>query len=850
VTRILRRVAPFLTLVLFVVALVILHRALGEYHYHDLQARLAAIPLGRLLLAFTFTFLSYATLTVYDVLGLRYARQTLPYGRVALASFLGNAFSHNLGASVVSGGALRYRLYSSWGLAGPAIGQVIVFCGVTFWIGLLTLGGAALLLENPLQAVALHAPGPVLHVLGGLCLLLVLAYLAWAFLRSGPIRIRDYVLPVPRPGLALAQIATSSLEWCLTAAALYVLLPPAPGLTFGRFLWLYLTAQFVALVSQVPGGLGVLETVLLVLLAPAVPADAALGSLLVFRLLYYLLPLGIAALILGAHELLRGREKATRAVRVIAPWVPRVVPHVLGLTTTVAGALLLFSGATPGVGDRMAWLDRFLPLPILEMSHFLGSLAGAGLLVLARGLQRRLAAAYWLTAVLLVAGIVFSLLKGFDYEEASVLAVMLAALLPCRRDFYRKASLTSLPLGAGWVMTVAVILGCVVWLGLFAYKHVEYSHDLWWQFTLMGHAPRFLRATVGAAALIIIAGLVRLFGPAAPPAEPAEKSDPEKARPIVERSRDVAAHLAYLGDKRFLFGEEGRALIMYGIEGRTWAAMGDPVGAPDEFADLVWRFHQMSDRHGGWTVFYEVGPDYLGLYLDLGLSLVKLGEEARVPLGGLTLEGGDWKELRHVSRKLEREGCTFDVVPPEGVAALLPDLEAISSDWLKEKKAKEKGFSLGYFDASYLRRCPAALVRHEGRLVAFANVWRSADQEQLSVDLMRYRPGGPSNVMDFLFLRLMLWGKEAGYRWFNLGMAPLSGLEDRALSPLWHRVGTLVFRHGGNFYNFEGVRRYKEKFHPEWVPRYLACPGVLALPRVLLNVASLIAGSPKGVAAR
>ena len=96
--------------------------------------------------------------------------------------------------------------------------------------------------------------------------------------------------------------------------------------------------------------------------------------------------------------------------------------------------------------------------------------------------------------------------------------------------------------------------------------------------------------------------------------------------------------------------------------------------------------------------------------------------------------------------------------------------------------------------------------------------------------------------MDFLFIELMLWGKTNGYRWFNLGMAPLSGLETHALAPAWHRFGNFIYKYAEHFYNFEGLRRYKSKFDPVWRPRYLAFPGGLALPRVLIDVTTLISG--------
>ena len=139
------------------------------------------------------------------------------------------------------------------------------------------------------------------------------------------------------------------------------------------------------------------------------------------------------------------------------------------------------------------------------------------------------------------------------------------------------------------------------------------------------------------------------------------------------------------------------------------------------------------------------------------------------------------------------------------------------------------------------------MVRRAGHIVAFANIWGSANGDELSVDLMRQSADAPSGVMDYMFLQLILWGQQQRFHWFNLGMAPLSGLENRSLGTLWNRVGSLAYRFGENFYNFQGLRQYKEKFDPIWEPMYLASPGGLALPRILTNLAALISGGLRGV---
>jgi phosphatidylglycerol lysyltransferase len=173
---------------------------------------------------------------------------------------------------------------------------------------------------------------------------------------------------------------------------------------------------------------------------------------------------------------------------------------------------------------------------------------------------------------------------------------------------------------------------------------------------------------------------------------------------------------------------------------------------------------------------------------------------------------------------------------------MLPRIRAVSDDWLAQKAAAEKGFSLGFFDEAYVQRFPAGVIERDGVIQAFATIWPGCPNSELSVDLMRFTPDAPKNVMEALLVHLMLRARDTGYRRFSLGMAPLSGFEPSPLAARWQRVGAFVYEHGETFYGFQGLRAFKEKFNPTWEPRYLACPGGLALPRVLADVSALIAG--------
>ncbi len=840
-----RPLAALVPLFVFAAALVALHRLGGEFHLRDVLAAFAAIEPWQVLTAILLAGASYLALTGYERLALGYVRTSLPWRRYGLTSFVACAVGYNLGVAAISGGAVRYRLYTPLGLGAADIARIVGFCTLTFALGVGTLAGISLLAHAGEAASVLHSSDRVARGLGAACIASVACYVLACTFRRTPVNLRGWQLELPSTGRALAQVVVASADLLFASACLFILLPSSVEVPFVAFAGLYMVAIAVSAASAVPGGLGVFETIL-VLLLPAVPAPRLLGALLAYRLVYYALPFVLALALLTSQEAGRQRERVAGALAWARNSLGLVVPQAMALLVFGAGFLLLLSGATPGLASRLATLDRILPLPVLEISHLAGLVIGVLLITLARGLLRRLDGAWHVTMWLLVAGMGASLLKGLDYEEALLLACILLPLWWTRAQFYRKASLLAEPLSPAWLASAALAIGASVWVGLLAYRHVPYSNDLWWQFAVDGHAPRMLRASLLAALMLASLAAWRLLAPVRTPAARPSPADLERALPIIRASPDSTANLALLGDKALLFSESGRAFLMYGVSGRSWVAMGDPIGPPADREELVWRFRDLADRAGAWSVFYQVSADQLPVYVDAGLALSKLGEEARVPLTTFSLEGGARAELRQAHRRAGRDGLGFRVVPAADVPGLLPALRRVSDDWLQSRSTAEKGFSLGRFSADYLQRFAVALVEHQGVIVSFANLWESDSREELSIDLMRQTRDAPRGVMDFLFVELMLWGKARGYHWFNLGMAPLSGLGAHRLAPAWHRIGRLIHRYGEEFYNFEGLRRYKEKFLPEWRPRYLAAPGRLALPRVLLDVTTLISGHLAG----
>ena len=824
-----------------------LHGLLHEVRWRDVRHAFHAIGAWQIAGALAMTAASYLMLTLYDVLALRIIGRPLPYRTAALASFTSYTLSHNLGFALLTGGSARYRVYSAAGLDTPDIVKVVATASMTFWSGVVVMAGTALALHlGPLTLGDVTISTTAQHLVGAAILGATFFVLALLGGRPREFRLWRWHFRCPTLAQAFGMIATSAIDLALASAALLILVPGAGLHAFPAFFLGYALAIIAALVTHVPGGVGVFEAVMIAVLPGADPSRIV-AALILYRLIYYVLPLLVAGALLAVHER-RHLRKPIAALRAAGLAMHGLAPTFLAALVFVGGVVLLVSGSLPAIPARLRDLHSFVPLPFVEASHIAASLAGTALLLIAPALYRRLDAAFHLCRTLLLAGALFSLVKGVDYEEAAILLIIAGLLQLSRTAFYRKTALTS-ALSPRALLSVAVAVALAAWIGFFAFKHVPYQDDLWWEFAWRGDASRFLRASFATAVALTCVAVTQWFGYAQPRREE-HAPDTELPAPALAHANRTDAMLAYTGDKRFLRSASGETLLMYQVQGQSWIVMGDPVGPRAEWGDLLWQIREMADAAQGRLLLYQISTEALPIAIDLGLQLVKYGEEARVALPAFTMEGPEMRSLRHSERRAMREGAVFEIVPAAQLPALMAELRAVSDAWLRDKGNSEKAFSVGRFDPAYIGRFDCALVRREGAIVAFANVWATENREELSVDLMRHLADMPYGTMDFLFVQLMQWGRDNGYRWFNLGMAPLSGIESRRLAPIWARIGALLYRHGDAFYGFEGLRAYKDKFSPAWTPRYIAAPPGLGLARGMIDLQTLVGGGSRSAARR
>ncbi len=810
--------------------------------YHAIILALRRTPASAIVWSIGATALSFAALVGRDACALRYIGARTSFPALLLASFCGSALGNAAGFGALTAAAVRYRVYGAVGIKPDDVARLLLFVMGGFALGLAGVGGLAGLIEVDPVAGLLGWSPQMLRIVAAAAVASAGCVLIFGL--RGEFRLGGFSLVAPSKPLAATQLALTSIRLLAAATALWVLLPPMP-VGFVTFAAIFSAAAALGVVSHLPGGVGVFELVVLWAFRNRAPSDAVAAALLAYRGVYYVLPLVISAGLFALFEVRvavtpRRRNSDERLSRVAA----RLSPIFIGVLTFAAGVMLLVSGATPTFGHRLTILSSHLPIWAVESSHFLGTLIGVVFLFVARGLLDRRDGAWRLAFAFTIASLGFSLAKGLAYGEVGFLSILGVLLLATRPQFHRPTSMLDQPFTMGWFAAVGIIISAAFGILLLAFHNVDLAaRDLWELFDFDAQAPRALRALLGASILAFGVGVGQLLrapmGIAAAPSE----TDLADAAEIVRKQNRSDAMLALMGDKSLIFSQSGDSFLMFGKRGRSWIALFDPIGPKTECAELIKRFVTLAHAHGGRAAFYQIPPESLPFYLDAGLTVMKLGEDARVRLTSFRLEGGASAHLRYALKRGARDGLTFELIRPECPSAEMETIAAISNEWLEARMGDEKAFSVAAFEPRFIERQWIAIVRQQSEAIAFVSVMTTEARNDASVGLMRHRPKASPYAMEFLFTQLILALKSEGFETLSLGVAPLSGVRRQPLSSRWHWVGAQIWKHGDRFYNFQGLRTFKGKFNPTWEPRYLAASGTVGPFVALADAAALIAKS-------
>ena len=620
----------------------------------------------------------------------------------------------------------------------------------------------------------------------------------------------------------------SFFEWSCAATAFIII-----GRLMGIDMPISVTLPFfaigcaVGIISLIPGALGSFDFIVLTgLSAHGLPKETVLAWLLLYRLAYYVIPFFLGIIFFIKH--LGGKinqkynavpkEMLEKAIHTITINLIRWLGILLALSTVFFENL-----------DYIPWLSSFDPLQRQVIWQCPGLVLGVCFILLARTVQKKVKLAFPLTMLWLVLTLIYVDFGAISWGFSTMILLSMLAMVLVRPQLYKKQFIYSWEARTKDTLVIAVTLILLFTLaGVIFPVRAQELHDI-----VERHRPISPDSYLLTRRIVLILTLVitvcywllmRIVQ-----GRKIKLGTPFQA----DRYRDLLATyggqgdsaLAFLGDKRlFWYQKDGqdRVAFQFAIRNNKCLVMGEPAGNEADVEEAISYFIDKADRLDYDLIFYSIGQK-LTLYLhEFGFEFMKVGENALVDLDNFTLRGNKYKPFRNALNRVEKDGFSFEVVEAPHSPELLAEARAISDTWLH--KRPEKGFSLGYFDEAYLQESSLALVRNqEGKMVAFANVMPNYQDNIASIDMMRYdKDLIPNGVMDYLFISLFVHFREAGVGYFDLGMAPLSGVGQAEESFLQERLAYLVYHFGSHFYSFEGLYRYKEKFTPLWDQRYVS----------------------------
>ncbi|UXJ69710.1 bifunctional lysylphosphatidylglycerol flippase/synthetase MprF [Lysinibacillus fusiformis] len=816
--------------ILLAIAIYEIQQTVSGIDVHLLQKEVNELQLWELLLIFLITFIAITPMIFYDVILVNILGIKINKRNLLNHSFIVNTFSNLIGFGGLVGIFLRDYFYSKYkedkeGMI-KSIASVTLFylTGISLltWFMYIFFWDFPLLKEERWLSIAVI-----------LVSLYVLAFWATYLIRYK----KESSL---KPKISLQLMITSVAEWLavfFVIWALTLILKIPIGLS--ALIPIFLIASSAGIVSMIPGGVGSFDLVFLWgTQSIGIADEKVLFLLILYRVGYFVLPFLVSVLLFIKEYWMRWNESWDDLPTVI---FQKLSHTLLTILVFIAGIILLLSAALPGVLSRLKIAQEFLSSPIMNVSHQLTVAAGFILLGLCRGIKYKVKRAYQLAIVVLSSSALFSIFKGFDYEEAIFLLIVAVLLMVSKKQFYRESYVLTWGIVIIDLAVVTIITTMYVVIGYVNLPSAKIHFPSALQdYMITDYQDLFNSAIIGILIAIVIFYIGYFIRTPKKMVKLLSKEQEEAIKDHLKSYEGTEySHLIFLHDKFVHWNEKGTVLFSYQIYADKIIVLGDPVGNKSDFLYAIQEFLELADRHGYTPVFYEINNKIFSTLHEYGYSFFKLGEEAFVDLEKFTFTGKEMKGSRAIRNKFERENYIVEIMSPPYSQEVMKELKEVSIKWLQGRA--EKGFSLGFFDEHYLSTSNIAVLRGKQGTFGFASIMPMYDQgEKVSVDLMRFKPGSPSGTMDFIFLSLFEWAKSEGYRVFNMGMSPLSNVGQSRYSFLSEKIAAQIFLHGQHFYHFKGLKNFKLKYADFWVPKYVAYRKKSSLPFTMAQITLLI----------
>lgn len=620
----------------------------------------------------------------------------------------------------------------------------------------------------------------------------------------------------------LSLVLVSVLDWaCVISFFLLVGYILGYNLPIYDMIPLFMIAITIGIMSMIPGSLGSFDLIMVSgLVGLGIDKAQALSWLLVFRLFYYILPFCLGVVLFLKNMGSRLNEKYLGIPQKVIEALSTII-LVWGLR--LFGFFLIVSAIVPQELGHLPLLKELSPSTGQFVFQLPSIVLGVLFFLLARIVKRRLKFTLALMTGLGLVSLVYLNIGSFSLIS-SIFLIKLLSLIWWKKDtFVRRHYIYA------WedCCKDIIYIGGTLFLTLLLLGHLNPHHVF--QLNHLSHVITHWLYLLSVS-LVLVSLYVLLLRKSNQMKENfGEVFDKQRYQDFITTIPNINldAALAFLGDKYlYWYQEDGqdKVVFQFAIENNKYVVMSDPLAQPGYLEKALSQFLADAEVANVAVIFYEVNQETTLLLHEYGYGFMKFGETAQVPLEKFTIEGKHGKKFRTVVNKLENKGYQFEVLQPPFDKELLNDLKEISDSWLDGRQ--EKGFSLGYFDEKYIQLAPIALVRdEENKVQAFVTFLASNGPEEASIDLMRYDlKTAPNGIMDYLFVKLLLHFKEEGVIFFDLGMAPLSNVGTEKHSFLQEKVAYLIYAFTNRFYSFSGLRQYKQKFSPVWMPRYIAYP--------------------------
>ncbi|MBL0848399.1 bifunctional lysylphosphatidylglycerol flippase/synthetase MprF [Mammaliicoccus fleurettii] len=758
--------------------------------------------------------LSVSVLSLYDIMLKQSLKISLPIHKILSISYIINTFNSILGFGGLIGAGLRIYSYRNDVndkkelIKSVSLLLLSMLSGLSLLCVLIVLGifNADTLLANIYWA-------KIVLYIGSLFLPL---FIIFSFLKPSIRRDRF---------LGVKFTIVSALEWLAASFLLFIILKALHiNIDYAHLVGIFVIAALSGLISMIPGGFGAFDLVILLgIKSLGVPEEQVLLALLLYRVAYYFFPfiiaLGLSTIEFGgiAKKYIEESKFYTPAMdttsfikSVQSDFMAKIPSLSLGLLSGITGFVLYFNHIL--ILYDAIYSHHFMFYSIILALHTASTLM---LLICAKGVMSGTMRSTLMSIISVIVMLIVCILSNSTIIAFLWLAILLVLLfIGYKKAIVVKKNMTPIKI----VLSGILIFTMFIFNRIVSVNYLNlYPHEV----TKFDKYAVFTMFWIVLAILCLLGVCITFMLSKKYQKSVSTNSSYETINNIINNHEgSYVSHLAFTGDKSFFVNKDEDVFIMYRYTMNAVIVLGDPIGNKDKFNETLNDFYDQMYFLGYDIIFYQVQSKLLSLYHDYGNVFFKLGEEALIDLNGFSLSGKKKRGMRATYNKLESESYQFEIINTPYSEEDIKMLQTISDSWLGEKK--EMNFSVGAFNLDYLNKAPIAVIRNvSNEIVGFCTLMYTNYNQSVSIDLIRWNKDIDISMMDALYIHMLLWAKEEGYKQFNMGMATLSNVGLNKHAYLREKFAAKVFENMNSLYSFQGLRNYKQKYAPDWEPRYL-----------------------------